>query len=131
MYKQNFIRQLVYGIPLSHDVPQLHHHKPHGRILLYPQLVLDFFCGKYLFDGCHKVHGIEPGTERQFAVFHYRTFGQGNAATAFCTLERFSPLKPLVGFVSTIGAEDTLTDADVSKIRHAGFLCRKATFKLA
>ena len=131
LVKFHLIRQLVYGIPLSHNVPQLHHHKPHGRILLYPQLVLDFLCGKHLFDGCHKVHSIEPGAERQLAVFHYRALGQGNAATAFLTLERFSPSKPFVGFVATIGTGNTLADANVSKIRHTGFLCRKTAFKLA
>ena len=126
----HFIRQLVYGIPLSHDVPQLHHHKPHGRVLFYPQLVLDFFCGKHLLDGRHKVHGIEPSTKGQLAVFHYRPLGQGNAATAFCTLKRFSPLQPLISFDTAIRAGNALDDANVSKIRHAGFFRRKTTFKL-
>ena len=85
----HFIRQLVYGIPLPHDIPQLHHHKPYGRVLLYPQLVSDFFCGKHLLDGCHKVHGIEPSAKGQLAVFHYRPLGQGNTATALSCFRHF------------------------------------------
>ena len=95
-----------------------------------PQLVLDFFCGKHLLDGCHKVHGIEPSAKGQLAVFHYRPLGQGNAATALCTLERFSPLQPLISFDATIRAGNALDDANVSKISHAGFFRRKTTFKL-
>ena len=64
-------------------------------------------------------------------MLHYRSLGQGNAATAFHAQERFPPLQPLVGFVATIGAGDTLADANVLKIRHTGFFCRKTAFKLA
>ena len=76
------------------------------------------------------MHGIEPSAKGQLAVFHYRPLGQGNAATALCTLERFSPLQPLISFDATIRAGNALDDANVSKIRHAGFFRWKTTFKL-
>lgn len=119
LVKLHLVRELVYRILFSHDVPQLRHHKPYGRVLLYSQLMLDLFCGKYLLDGCHEMHGIKLSAKRQLAMLHHCSFGQWYATAAFHALEHFSSLQPLPGHVATTGAGNSLNDTHVTEIRHA------------